>query len=342
MYRTYTSEDRYAIGNLSITDIIDQFNKVRNRFFSSPSENLQEDPVLQNYYKKLCEMDLRRQKKLRKINLNHDLLSYDKRSSVYKKEFKNLQDHLHEFLLDPDNSVCKQLQRFGGRYNSMCRYTDGQKFVCMDELLRDIQNNECLIYSFGVADDWSFEDTMDDLGCKIYAFDPSVNYTRNRGKNIIFEKVGVAAVADEQNRLKTFEAILQQNGHISTKISYLKMDIEGAELKGLPSWFNSGALNHVRQMGFEFHLKHSRNGYSNDLVTTIGFIETLNLLYFKGNYRLISYDPNGCWQNMGETSGSYYNLAEIVLMKIDTDMKCTDPAIDVSEKTLIIRNGYEN
>ena len=99
---------------------------------------------------------------------------------------------------------------------------------------------------------------------------------------------------------------------------------------------------HSYYLGFEFHLKHSRNGYSNDLVTTIGFIETLNLLYFKGNYRLISYDPNGCWQNMGETSGSYYNLAEIVLMKIDTDMKCTDPAIDVSEKTLIIRNGYEN
>ena len=322
LYRTYISEDKYTIGSIGTVDIIDVLNNVTNKFLSFRPGDVQKDTALKSYYEKLCEIDLRRQNKLKQINLNHDLLSHNKFSPVYAKELESLQNQLHEFIQDPDNSICNQMQRFGGHYNLQCKYTDGQKFVCMDELLRDIQNNECLIYSFGVAGDWSFEDMMDGIGCKVYAFDPSVDYPRNRGNNIIFEKIGVAAVADEKNQLQTLNAILNQNQHTSTKISYLKIDIEGAELDGLPSWFNSGALQNVRQMGFEFHLINSKNGYTTDLATTIGFLETLKLLYFEGNYRLISYDPNGCWQNMDTSSRAYYNLAEIVLMKIDTDLKC--------------------
>lgn len=331
VYRTYISGDGNTIGNLASADIIDLLNNVTKKFLSFRSTNTQQDTTLIRYYEKLCEIDLHRQNKLKQINLNHDLLSYNKFSPVYAKEFENLQNQFHEFIQDPDNSICKEMKRFGGHYNPKCKYTDGAKFVCMDELLRDIENNECLIYSFGIGGDWTFEDMMDGIGCKVYAFDPTVNDKRNRGNNIIFEKIGVAAEPEEQNQIKTLNTILNQNGHTSTKISYLKMDIEGAEVNGLPSWFNSGALKHVRQIGFEFHLTNSRNGYTNDLATTIRFLETLKLLYFEGNYRLISYDPNGCSQNMGKPSMSYYNLAEVVLMKIDTDLKCNnDTIIEVS------------
>ena len=194
----------------------------------------------------------------------------------------------------------------------------------MDELLQDIENNECTIYSFGISNDWSFEDLMDDIGCKVYAFDPTVNYTRNRGNNIIFEKVGVSAAAYDKNHIKTLSTILKKNGHTNKKISYLKMDIEGHELIGLPTWFNAGAFDNIRQIGFEFHLINFSNKYVNDMATTINFLETLKHLYFEGNYRLISYDPNGCWQNMVKIPQTHYNLAEIVLMKIDETVKCKD------------------
>ena len=66
--------------------------------------------------------------------------------------------------------------------NSSHSESDGQKFVCMDDLLKHLENDECLIYSFGVADDWTFEDIMDSFGCTVYAFDASVDYPARRGK----------------------------------------------------------------------------------------------------------------------------------------------------------------
>ena len=44
---------------------------------------------------------------------------------------------------------------------------DGIKTLCLDDIYRDIKNEKCLIYSFGIADDWTFEEYMASLGCKV-------------------------------------------------------------------------------------------------------------------------------------------------------------------------------
>ena len=44
---------------------------------------------------------------------------------------------------------------------------DGGKSICLDDIHTDIKNKECLIYSFGIADDWTFEEYMASLGCKV-------------------------------------------------------------------------------------------------------------------------------------------------------------------------------
>ena len=44
---------------------------------------------------------------------------------------------------------------------------DGIKTLCLDDIYRDIKNKKCLIYSFGIADDWTFEEYMASLGCKV-------------------------------------------------------------------------------------------------------------------------------------------------------------------------------
>ena len=46
-------------------------------------------------------------------------------------------------------------------------HMDGVKRLCMDQLYGDVKSNSCLIYSFGLSDDWSFEENMALLGCKV-------------------------------------------------------------------------------------------------------------------------------------------------------------------------------
>ena len=68
------------------------------------------------------------------------------------------------------HSQCKHfssvLKRIGGRwidaYNPHHKQVDGDKFMCFDTIMRS--DSPCLIYSFGIADDWTFEDLMDSLG----------------------------------------------------------------------------------------------------------------------------------------------------------------------------------
>ena len=44
----------------------------------------------------------------------------------------------------------------------------------MDLLKSAINKGECLIYSFGLGSDWSFENTLAKMGCTIRALDPTV------------------------------------------------------------------------------------------------------------------------------------------------------------------------
>ena len=269
--------------------------------------------LYREYQRQLCEIDNAKINSLRAFD--HPTI---KQAFKSKKDTDYVNNFLQEFIQSPQVGYCKEIKRFGGYYVSNCKYTDGQKFVCMDDLLKDLENNECLIYSFGVKDDWTFEDIMDSFGCTIYAFDASVDYPARRGKNIHFEKVFVGTKDEEAKETLALSTILLRNGHENKKISYLKMDIEGNELNGLPMWLQEGSLQNVQQIGFEFHL-------NDDVSKTNDFIKTLKSLYFNGNYRLISYDPNGCWKNVEPKNNgnvNYYNLAEIVLMKVNRDKKC--------------------
>ena len=110
----------------------------------------------------------------------------------------------------------------------------------------------CVIYSFGIGSDWTFEDFMDYQGCEIWAFDPTVDFPATRGDNISFQKKGLGAAKDATK--DTLANILAENGHTDNMIEYLKIDIEGEELSGLPNWLSTGALTNVHQIALELHL----------------------------------------------------------------------------------------
>ena len=41
--------------------------------------------------------------------------------------------------------------------DNSCGFQDGAKLMCMDGIYKALKNQTCLIYSFGLCDDWDFE-----------------------------------------------------------------------------------------------------------------------------------------------------------------------------------------
>lgn len=116
---------------------------------------------------------------------------------------------------------------------------DGQKYLCMDEVMEDIQNQECIIYSFGIGGDWHFEDDVSEMGCKVFAHNPTMNHPSQRYKNIFFWKIGVDGQPNDEKNYLTLKEIYKTNGHEESMISNLQLDIESHELSGLPIWLKS-------------------------------------------------------------------------------------------------------
>ena len=219
----------------------------------------------------------------------------------------------NKFVANPHGGRCPNLQRFGGEFHEDCHYWDGHKYICMTELMGDVENGSCLIYSFGVDNDWSFEKVMDDFGCRVLMFDPTVNHPAKLGKKLSFEKIGLSAKRDDEKSYDTLSSIFKSHGHTDTKITYLKVDIEGSEVDGLLEWIQSGALKNVQQLGLEFHLL--------DTESTLTFFYGLVQLYIETDFRLISFDINGC---VGKDGPSYTKFAEIVLMKQSKSSPCVE------------------
>ena len=92
---------------------------------------------------------------------------------------------------------CMVIKKFGGHWSSVAKIIDGQKPVCLDKIYKDIQSGKCLVYSFGVGDDFTFETAMAGLGCTVRAFDLYVD-TKDKSfvtnPNITFSYTGLSHV----------------------------------------------------------------------------------------------------------------------------------------------------
>lgn len=75
------------------------------------------------YLKTLCEIDKRR------------IAKFENTASLSPDQ---LRMRLHEILMDPVNLACHSKQRFGGNFLEFCKFTDGGKVACMDDLLEDL------------------------------------------------------------------------------------------------------------------------------------------------------------------------------------------------------------
>jgi hypothetical protein len=113
---------------------------------------------------------------------------------------------------------------------------DGGKWVCgMRELI--LQPN-CVIYSFGVADEYSFEEELlrTAPNCRVRMYDPTsvppASLLTIYGDRVSFTKLGMLGSGTSMiPELRTVKNLMEENG--DEFIDILKVDVEGDEMVGL-------------------------------------------------------------------------------------------------------------
>ncbi|XP_064089893.1 uncharacterized protein LOC135203880 [Macrobrachium nipponense] len=152
---------------------------------------------------------------------------------------------------------------------------DGQKAVCMDANFK-ISPGDCHVLSFGINNEWSFDDEFARRGCKVYSFDPTMDAEdHQRSPNVQFFKLGISNIQGTRKvgmgsdfrycKVDRYENILARLNLTDTTISYLKLDIELSELEFFQDIFRNSPhlLNNVQQIGVELHHGHMGEGVEN-------------------------------------------------------------------------------
>ncbi|KAL7647897.1 UNVERIFIED_CONTAM: hypothetical protein RMT77_001507 [Armadillidium vulgare] len=152
---------------------------------------------------------------------------------------------------------CKHLVEIGGSSKKSMK-KDGSKYVCLD----DIVPGNCNVLSFGISNEWSFDDAIYKLGCVVYAFDPTMGREdHDRTPGIHFFNLGLSdfsgmtKIGGKTCKVETYANILKKLNLTGKKIDYLKMDIEGSEINFFRDVFINypHLLDNVKQLGVEIH-----------------------------------------------------------------------------------------
>ncbi|XP_046339212.2 probable methyltransferase-like protein 24 isoform X2 [Haliotis rufescens] len=155
------------------------------------------------------------------------------------------------------HSYVENIQVACGDMKRMGLQQDGGWEVCDDPLVRP--KKPCLVYSFGINNDFSFDDEMArEYKCEIHSFDPSMGRPDHRhGDHVMFHSLGLAEYNGKSSKqwpMKTLADIRQSLNHEQTTIDVLKIDIEDMEWRVFPEMIKSNALHNVTQFVFEVHI----------------------------------------------------------------------------------------
>ncbi|EFX83736.1 hypothetical protein DAPPUDRAFT_239885 [Daphnia pulex] len=179
-----------------------------------------------------------------------------------------------EYIQWTNNATsCKVEQDFGGN-------VDGKKSVCLDPLVRPEPGN-CLVYSFGVNHEWTFDEAMASYGCQVYAFDPMVKQSYNRSDNIHVYNYGLSFKTE----------ISVQNWTVMPLKKLYKMMVPCARTDAhkLPQirhgrWKFAGMLANVRQLALEVHIEpEGKIEDFRDMVEVLQAVEELGMVRFASN-----------------------------------------------------------
>ncbi|XP_050716954.1 probable methyltransferase-like protein 24 [Eriocheir sinensis] len=167
------------------------------------------------------------------------------------------QEYLHH-----KETICTRLHPFGGKPPAP---EAGMKMVCLDSRF-NIKPGDCVVFSFGVGNEWSFEDEFDNFGCKVYAYDPTMGKEdHQRSPNVRFFATGIANYKGTKKvgmgkkwmmrPVDRFENLVRMVGEEGREIDFVKLDVELSEIDFLQDMlFNSPhVLAKIKQLAIEIH-----------------------------------------------------------------------------------------
>ncbi|XP_068230631.1 probable methyltransferase-like protein 24 [Palaemon carinicauda] len=193
-------------------------------------------------------------------------------ASQWQPNSRNLSETAEYFsYLHTPQAHCRKLARLGGV--PMCdkvgddRNMDGNKLVCFDpelELPGGREPTDCLVFSYGVFTDSSFDEAIAILPCEIHMFD-IYNYTPSevlkRHPHSHFHRTGIsvnnqANFFSKKNLTILVDTLIGQvvkNDLIGRPMHILKIDIEDAEWDVIKSLKENKFLELIGQIAIEIH-----------------------------------------------------------------------------------------
>ncbi|XP_023234512.1 methyltransferase-like protein 24 [Centruroides sculpturatus] len=184
----------------------------------------------------------------------------------YDSSLRNLDtlESLLAYIRHPP-TLCKTTLTLNGTYDDKHHVVDRNNVVCLKPG-PGLRTN-CIVYSFRIDGDWSFDESMEKYGCRVYAFDPGIDLNnQNLSKKISFYNLGVSDVNENKIRTKnkiwkmrTFDYFLDLLGHHNETIDVLKMDIKGFEWDVLRHMLNNEYFNQIHHLCVEIYGIESNN-----------------------------------------------------------------------------------
>ena len=132
------------------------------------------------------------------------------------------------------------------------------KTICADRLKEIVENNECLIYSFGnPTTNLTFELAMLKIGCTVkMGFSSKIDLRIDEAvkklafeydKLFYFKNVELSHKNSREKNLKTFKKILKDNEDLGKNIFFVNLDLDGNNHHLLmKDWFTSDVLRLIK------------------------------------------------------------------------------------------------
>lgn len=216
----------------------------------------------------------------------------------------------HSYVVSPQ-VTCRAVTRMG-------KLLDGGWELCEDPEYRPIPGS-CLVYSYGIGDDFSFDDDMANYGCEVHSFDPTMFESKDyaRSTHVHFHPRGLGG-SDRQvlipknkrlinahvDTIATHRRMFNHQPH-TTRLDVVKIDVEGFELESLMTSLDDGSLADTRQLIFETHLMHG--GMSEPVQDAyIKYLLLLRKVYAKG-YRIYATHRNYMFSRFFSTADKKYH-----------------------------------
>ena len=210
---------------------------------------------------------------------------------------RTLSGHEEFNLLGPIGPQCKTpIEHYGEK--------DEEKKACGLRQLQTIHasqsSSECVIYSFGCNNVWSFEEEIvKKTNCRVETFDCTMSKDAKVPKHLQSRVrlhtvcIGDSSYVNELGQKFLPWSDLHELTGLRDSPAYLKIDIEGYEFPVIQSIIKSGKQLPL-QIAMEIHLIRMEKGkYREDYhVPSIELYSFINLLYKYGGYYLIDRRDN--------------------------------------------------